>query len=144
MKRIVFFLTLSLFVLKSFGQAPTNPKYSRDQYLEKSKTYKTVGRILLGAGATCVITAIVIPRGEMIHEAGFMPATYENDGTKGALFISGLCAAVVSIPFFYASERNKRKASVLTIDFSNQKIIVPQKNAFVSKTQPSLTLRIKL
>ena len=54
--------------------------------------------------------------------------------------IAGAATALGSIPFFISSAKNARRAAA--ISFNNQKILFPQQNTFVLKTQPTVTLKI--
>jgi hypothetical protein len=147
MKKIVFSLTLLLFVFSLFSQAPANPKHSRDHYLKKSKIEKTEAWILLGGGAVCVLTGLLIPKGKQFQDSGFnfWGPSYKNDNIKGTFEGIGILFMLTSIKFFLGSSRNQRKANrATTINFNNQRILFPQKNTFVLRTQPSLTLKIGL
>lgn len=138
MKKIIFFLTLLQFVLKSFSQT-TAP--SKDYYLKKSKTQKTVGWVMLGGGVVMTTTGLIIASNQ-INEDPF-EYTFGNKGTGSAIVTdAGIGISLGSIPFFISSAKNARKAA--TISFNNQKILFPQQNSFVSKTQPTLTLKIIL
>ena len=64
MKKIIFSLPLLLLAFNLFSQAPTTPNHSIDYYLKKSKSQKTAANILLGGGAVCILTALLIPKGE--------------------------------------------------------------------------------
>ncbi len=141
MKKIAFFLTLLLFVINVFSQAPTNPKQSRDHYLKKSKSQKKTANILLAGGAIFTVAAFLIPKGEVTDDYLFQ--SHENNGTKVLIGAIGITSMLGSIPFYIASSRNKRKANAATISFNNQKILFPQQNTFVLKTQPALTFKIK-
>ena len=72
MKKAIIAITLPLFAICSFGQQSTNtsvPKPNTD-YLQKSKKQKTTAWILLGGGATLVLTGIIIPKGEFVGYDG--------------------------------------------------------------------------
>ncbi len=139
MKKIICFLTLLLFVAKSFSQSTT---LSKDYYLEKSKTQKTVAWVMLGGGVAMATAGLVITN-KHVNDDPF--EALNNLGTTGGsaiLTIAGIGSALGSIPFFISSAKNARKAA--TISFNNQKILFPQQNIFVLKTQPALTLKIEL
>lgn len=58
MKNIICFLTLLLLVLRLFSQTP---EPSKDYYLKKSKTQKTVGWVMLGGGVAMTTISTLIP-----------------------------------------------------------------------------------
>ena len=116
MKKIIFSLTLLLLVLNLFSQAPTTPKHSRDYYLKKSKNQKKVANILLVGGAVCVLTAFLIPKGEVTN-VGYFYTEYKNDGIKSAFGVVGALSMLGSIQFYILSSKNKRKVNAATISF---------------------------
>lgn len=129
MKKIICFMAVLLFALNSYSQTPAPTK---DYYLKKSKTQKTVGWIMLGGGVT-------------MATIGFI--NYNNDPSgiiNNSLIISlaGVGVALGSIPVFLSAGHFSRKAAA--ISFNNQKILYPQQNVFVLKSQPTLTLKINL
>ena len=143
MKKFVFFLTLLLFVVKSFSQTTTNTEHSSDYYLIKSKNQKKAANILLAGGAVCILTAFLMPKGEEINDGSFF-RKYKNDGIRGAFGLTGITSMVGSIPFYIISAKNKRKANAATLSFNNQRVLFPQRGTFVSKAQPTLILKIGL
>jgi hypothetical protein len=144
MKKIIFSLALLLFVSNLFSQAPTTPRHSRDYYLKKSKSQKNVAHILLAGGGACILTGLLIPKGEEELNTGSFFKNYKNDGIRqtfggvGGLFLLG------SIPFYVLSSKNERKGNAATISFNNQKVLSLQQYSFVLRTQPTLTLKIIL
>ncbi len=108
---------------------------------KKSKSQKKTANILLAGGAIFTLTAFLIPRGE--PTGGFILG-YNNDGIKAVFGTVGFLSMLGSIPWYIVSSKNKRKANAATISFNNQKVLFPQQNTFVLKTQPALTLKIKL
>ena len=133
MKKIIFFLALLLIMVKSFSQTPA---VSKDYYFKKSKTQKTVAWILLGGGGAATIIGLAIGSNNLWENIA-------NDDHKGeALFYTGIAMMGASVPFFIISAKNARKSA--TISINKQKLLFPQQNNFVLKTQQALTLKIKL
>ena len=118
MKRFAIVLTILFLGVKSFAQTPV---ISKDYYLKKSKTQKTVGWILLGTGAGIAAYGL-ITLNDYTDNANFGTANY----TGALIAIGGGVIAASSIPFFISSAKNKRKAA--TISFTSQKILWYQKN----------------
>ena len=143
MKKIITLsLLLVLFSGISFSQATTkNLSALKTDYLQKSKNQKTAAWILLGSGGTLMVTGVIIPRGELIHESLFQK-TYKNDGIKSTLISTGIVAMLGGIPLFIASSKNKRKATSLS--FKNETVPGFYKQAIVSQSAPSLTIKISL
>ena len=105
-------------------------------YLQKSKTQKTIAWILLGSG-TALIGAGIIVGGNGAEEASF------NDASNGAaLIIAGALADIGSIPFFIASAKNKRKA--LTVSFKNDFVPQLQQSCLVRIPSPTVGITIRL
>jgi len=146
MKKIIFSLTLFLFVLDLFSQDSTNFKHSRDHYLKKSKNQKTVANVFLAGGAACILTSLLIPKGEELAPSGFIyDRQYKNENIKSTFGGIGFLFILTSIPIYLASSKNKHKAMrATTINFNNQKIYFLKQNSYVFKMQPSFTLKIGL
>jgi hypothetical protein len=102
---------------------------TREELLKKSRSQKTTGFILLGAGAT---TLIIISNGETDLDA------------VGPLFIGGTAAVLGSIPLFIAAGRNKRKANKLTSSISLQQAPIMQLAGVRYRSFPALLLKIKI
>ena len=71
-----------------FQQTQSSKRLTREEYLEKSKTQKVFGFILLGAGAT---TLIILSNGKT------------DLGSVGLLAVAGTLSILGSIPLFIAS-----------------------------------------
>ena len=134
MKKIFFCLTLLLLTVKSFSQTPA---LSKEDYLKKSKTQKTVGWVMLGGGVAMTTIGYVIINQQVNDDP--LNAITTGQGYV-VLMIAGAATALGSIPFFIRSAKNARRAAA--ISFNNQKILFPQQNTFVLKTQPTVTLKI--
>jgi len=109
--------------------------------MQKSKNQKTVAWVLLGGGATFVLTGMLIPKGDLVQE-GWLANSYENDGIKGVFELTGILSMLGSIPFFTASAKNSKRA--MSISFQNETIPQIQKNSFAYRSVPSLKLRLNL
>ena len=134
MKKIFFCLTLLLLTVKSFSQTPA---LSKEDYLKKSKTQKTVGWVMLGGGVAMTTIGYVIINQQVNDDP--LNAITTGQGYV-VLMIAGAATALGSIPFFIRKKKNARRAAA--ISFNNQKILFPQQNTFVLKTQPTVTLKI--
>ena len=134
MKKIVFFLSLLLFVVKSFSQSPSNLTFSKNYYLQESKSQKTIAWVFLGGGAGIAAFGVFA---ELLRDAQDEPGF-----TGGWIAIGGGVLALSSIPFFISSSKNKKKAAAVTINYQN--IYLPQQNSVVLKAQPTISLKIGL
>jgi hypothetical protein len=138
MKKIIFSLTLLLFVARCFSQTTSSPKLSKDYYLQKSKTQKTIGWVLLAGGTAMVVGgAISYPKRE---SSSFSEAYTFN--ANDIIILIGTGADIISIPFFISAHKNKKRAARVAI--TNQKILWSQKNNIGFVTQPSFTIKIGL
>jgi hypothetical protein len=149
MKKI--FITVLLLILSAeiFSQQPIPQQttVSKD-YLEKSKNQKKTGRILLIGGTTILIASFVIPRGDLVYDGicvgPYCSDEYKNDNLKTALFLSGVALDLASIPFFIASKRNKKRAMKVSTSLKMEKTQVIQYTAFVKRSYPVLSVKIRL
>ena len=141
MKKIIFSLTLLLFVLTSFEQTNPDSEFSKDYYLKKSHSQRTTAWILLGAGVGMMVSGVAINASQPWYLFGPEPAGYNKN--KGLwLFYLGGAVASTSIIFFLNAHHNKKRAT--TVAITNQKILWYQKNSVGFVTQPSFTIRIGL
>ncbi len=121
MKKIIILTLLLAFATVSFSQQVVQQQsFTQTDYLQKSKKQKKTARILLGTGAALIATGVIIPEGEVTDD--FDPLTFsyfhKNDGIKGAFILGGALSMLVSIPFFIASDKNKRRANgVARVDY---------------------------
>lgn len=146
MKKTIFCAMLLVIASSSFCQQikPTQSLIQED-YLKKSKKQKTIAWVLLGSGAAFIIAGAIIPEGEFTGQYDlYLSKEHKNDGIRSAFFLAGGISALGSIPLFIISGRNKRKGMTTTVSFNNQRVVFSQQNAFVSRTQPTLTLKIEL
>jgi hypothetical protein len=99
MKKIITCSVILAFSATSFCQQNVQkPSLAETDYLQKSKKQKTIAWVLLGGGATLILTGIIIPKGDLIQE-GWYFSSYENDGVKGTFELIGLVSMIGSIPF---------------------------------------------
>ena len=116
MKKIVFIL-LSTFLFSQDSHAQIAKDSLRkigdwdlaSSYLQKAKTQKTVGWILLGTGVTFAIIGASQAKSDIFTES--------SDGIV-PLGIATL-SSIASVPFFISAGKKKRKAAIL---LSNQNI----------------------
>lgn len=139
MKKIILSLTLLQFVLTSFSQPPT---LTKDYYFKKSKNQYTAGWVFLGGGVAMTTIGIILGSNHTSNYGTLGSPNFDIVPASAVLGIAGIGAALVSIPFFISSSKNARKAA--TISFNNQNILMLQQNSFVSKMQPTITLKISL
>ena len=119
MRQIILCTMLFLVASSSFSQQTTSqPSFTQQDYLEKSKKQKKIGTILLVGGGGLIATAIIIPKGELVYDGicvgAYCSDKYKNDGIKSAFFIAGGLSALGSIPFFIFSKKNRRKATIVS------------------------------
>ena len=142
MKKIITCTVILAFSATSFCQQNVQKQsLTKTDYLQKSKKQKTVAWILLGGGATLVLTGIIIPKGDLVQE-GWYFNSYENDGVKGTFQLAGIVSMLGSIPFFRASKRNNKRA--MSFAFKNETATQLVKNNLVCRPLPSLNLKISL
>jgi len=142
MKKFILFVTMLIIAVSTFSQQTNpSPSLTKADYMQKSKKQKTAALVLLGGGATFVLTGILIPKGDLIHE-GWLDNSYKNDGIKGVFELTGILSMIGSIPLFTASGKNKKRA--MSISFQNETIPQIQNNSLVYRSVPSVSLKINL
>ncbi|MEP6261661.1 MAG: hypothetical protein ABJ092_08795 [Gillisia sp.] len=127
-KQLLIFI---LAMLPFGGHSQTeNQDFSKDYYLQKSKSQENAGWVLLGAGAAMGIGGIII-----VNQGDIFSADFE---AGAILVLGGAASALASIPFFISSGSNSRKAARLS--FIPQKYIFP--NREFPGMKPALSLKI--
>lgn len=131
MKKNLAAILFLLFTVSAFSQDKIRNK---DFYLQKSKNQKTVFYVFASTGTALIITGIILGAAHNDPDTEYY--------TGGFIAAGGFAALAASLPFFIASNKNKRKA--MSLSFKNE--IAPQvyKTSFVYKSIPSLTLKFKL
>ncbi len=145
MKQIIICTMLFLVASSSFSQQTTSqPSFTQQDYLEKSKKQKKIGTILLVGGGGLIATAIIIPKGELVYDGicvgAFCDDKYKNDGIKSVFFIAGGIAALSSLPLFIVSRKNRRKATSVSFKMENT---VQLYNQYLVRTSfPALRVKV--
>lgn len=143
MKKTFVLLTLLCVALASFSQPATDTVFTKDYFLKKSRTQKTIAWGLLAGGtAMAVVGAIhsdIIDLGGDENEWGSGESGLD---AADVLFIGGVVADLTSIVFFVNSAKNKRRAAA--ISFGGQKLSLPQPGRFTARTQPAVIVRVAL
>ena len=113
--------------LQSYSQATRKDSLTSDYYLQKSKSQKITGFILLGIGVT---TLALLSKGETDFD--ILPV----------LAIGGIAATVVSIPLFISAGKNKRKGMSLSV--KEEKSLLLRNGNFTQKPFPAISVRLNL
>ena len=134
-------LCFAFFILTSNGYCQVNApelQLSKDAYLKKSKAQKQTAWTLLGVG-TASMGAGWLLASSLSGDVG----QDVEEGYYGALlFTGGLIVDLVSIPFFTASTRNKKRAmkAVTSIKFEE----VPSWSGGAVRQSNALTLSMQV
>lgn len=142
MKKIILFLAFFSMLTKGFSQQAEEPKMelTKQEYLKKSKSQKTVGRILLGGGGILIGAGLLT---NLSNGLGNLFVEESQKNSSGDIFtVLGVISIAGSIPLLISAGKNKRKA--LSLSVKNQPSQVLQNNWLYTKMTPSLTLKIDL
>ncbi len=156
MKKIIICSLLLVITTTTFSQKISpSPTLTKQDYVKKSKNQKTAAWVLLGGGLTLSSIGAITAAPKAGEDIGYailllpnaltgnlQPEPQNNYTAQTILLIGGLTAMLSSIPLLIASGKNKTKA--LSLSFKNETSPQIQKNNFVYRTVPSLTLKIKL
>ena len=134
MKKIIGALLLLSVISTAFSQQPTTRVKDKQYYLDKSQSKKTTAWILLGAGTAAAVGG-AIGFGQNFDLSGSSSAD-----AYGFLFLSGVIADVVSIPFFISAAHYKNLAADITI--GNQNRYLPKQNSIAMSKMPALIIKI--
>lgn len=130
MKNIILLLTAASLTFKTFSQT-IQPADSKDYYLQKSKNQKTTAWVLLGGG-----TLMAVAGGIVFDKS----SSNTSIDAGGFIFLAGIIADIVSIPFFVSAAKNKRKAAAIVFTHQNNYMLVQTKA--VLKNQPAISIQI--
>ena len=126
MKNITVIFLIIVCSATSFSQQiDWDPVLTKQDYLKKSKTQKTVAVILDVVGSAFISIASTI----------YIPNVY-------LYAVLGGVAGLASIPFYYSSRKNKRIA--MNISLNNNTVPEINKSYFTISPGPLLTLKISL
>ena len=142
--RKVFLISFSLLIVfGAFAQITksntTIHVLTKEDYLKKSKTQKTVGWVLLSGGTGLVIIGGAISSNQ-VEDDPIGEAITVNAGDVIAGI--GALAMLSSIPFFVAASNNKLKG--VSLSLKNEMTPKIQNSSLVYQPLPSLTLKIQL
>lgn len=102
MKKIFIVLVIALIAFHGKSQQTgARLKLSATNYLEKSKTQRKTGLLLLGGGAACFGAGAYA-----LEHAG------DKNGYGAIIMLGGVGIAAASLPFFISSAITKRKAKI--------------------------------
>jgi len=144
-KTLAFFYVLSYSFFmpniqaQNLENSPTKPANKNFQYYsKKNKNQKTTAWIMLGGGFVLTVGGAAIISKEILID----PWTGDTVNPIGGviMFYGGLASMATSIPFFIASGKNKRRASIA---LTQEKITMGHK-INQQTNYNSITLRISL
>lgn len=140
MKKIVFFAIIIAMTLNAFSQQIEKIILTKSDYLQKSKSQKTIAWILAGTGVTSVIISIATLDGTEIFSS--IEGNDKPLNRFGVLFFGGCIVSLSSIPFFISSGKNKKKA--MSMSFKMEQVPQLQITSLVNKPIPSLSVSLSL
>ena len=144
MNRIVCLFLLLTIGTCSFGQLEQIKPSVNTDYLQKSKRQKTTAWVLLSASGACIITSMVIPKGDFVGYTPDLREEYSNDGVGASIFVAGVAAGLASIPFFIAANKNKKRAANVSAFIKMERSTTLQNASLINRSYPALTLRLNL
>jgi hypothetical protein len=144
--RVIWAFFLTAFLI-GITLSATAQEMSKQDFLDKSKQQKTAAFITLGGGLVLgVLGASMIDsnrRSDFNLFAPTVPKTKDNsEGIWGIVMVTGGLAVLGSIPMFISSNKNAKKAAQLS--FRNEPIHMLKHEGNLSRSVPSITLKIPL
>ena len=109
-KTAILFLLIVLSASTFSQQTNPVPTVTKPDYLQKSKNQKTAAWILLGGGTA-------------LAAGGFIWASsniFSTSSGPEVLLLVGIGCMTGSIPFFISSSKNRKRAMMLRLNFSNR------------------------
>jgi|GEM_PF-2235170 len=144
MKKIITLLLLLSFCTDIFSQQRTEPnrKFTKTEYLRKSRNRNIIGWVMVGCGVVCLIAPTPPPptadEGNWILD---LPNTFGKTANTisyitGALIIGG------SVPVFVSAHNYKKKAAAMAFMIKTESLPGFAQTGFSSKAFPSAGIRI--
>ena len=133
MKTILIAIAVTL-AIDSFGQ---DSIHTKQFYLNKSKSQKTTGFVLLAGDAALSVAGAIV----FAQNYTFDDDDYERSQVGGVMAAIGSAAMLVSIPFFISSKTNSRRAALA---FGTQTVPQQMPYRFAVQRQPSIGVKINL
>lgn len=144
MKMIITSIIMLTVSLVSYSQQ-TEPSavLTKQNYLQKSKSQKTVAWILAGSGVGLMVAGFATVSEK---DAANYLFQVDNSGfnTSVTLFVIGGITTLSSIPFFIASGKNRRKAIAAKVSIDIKRSYGTESFAVKSSAYPALTLKLSL
>lgn len=135
MKKMVVLLAL---FLSAATVAAQTMEYSKEHFLQKSKSQKRAAWLLLAGGTSMVIAGSIIGGMDNSEQLGY-GANFE----VGMWLVgTGLAADLCSIPLFLSASKNRRMA--VTLNLNNQTQLVFGKRPGTLSFAPGATVVIRL
>jgi len=146
MKKTIAITLLLIVSASSFSQQNNpSPALTKQDYLKKSKSQKTVAWILLGGGVVMTSTAFAVGMNKIVNDLGCLLCPDQPKSADGeVLFYTGLAAMAGSIPFFISSSKNKKRANNVSAFFKMENRTFIQQQTVAITGYPALSFKIKL
>jgi len=125
-------------VAQQVPQDNSTHKFTREEYLKKSKGQKTAAIVLLAGGGALLTVGSILTLNDPVYY--FDLEDNSNEDVEAALILVGGVAMLSSIPFFIASRKNKARA--MQVSVKNEMALQLQKGTMFHKSIPSLNLKI--
>lgn len=144
MKKLLVLLTLFFVATATFSQPRTDTVFTKDYFLQKSRTQKHIGWGLLIGGTALAVYGLA-NSDAFDSSPNFGPGDpNDNDiDTEDVLLIGGVVADLTGVVFLVSSAKNKRKAEA-AVSFGGQQLLLPQRGHLAVRTQPAARLRVGL
>ncbi len=130
MKKILFSFACIMLVTYSFCQV-NRTHLTKEDFMKRSKHQKTAAFLLLPVGVLSTAVGMIRFKND--------DGSYGN--SRNTVFlVTGLAAIGGSITLFIASSRNKKRG--MSLSFKNETAPRLEKSSFITRSIPSLSLRI--
>jgi hypothetical protein len=149
MKNIIILAALNAFATASFAQQTTpNQQWKDSDLYKKSKTQKTVGWIMAGAGTAGLIVTLAadasqVTEGVMTQVVSLGSVEPEYKSYTVPYVLSGAVLAG-GVYLLFKSVQNKNKAKAATVFIDMEKARVLQGTSIKDQPFPVVGLRVRL
>lgn len=144
MKKLFLLLLLALPGLLMAQQVQEPNKWTKDNYLRKSKNQKALGVVMVSGGGLLATIGLIISRSDLGNGLDFDSSNDnpQKEKTANALLYTGGGMLLLSVPVFVSSIKNKQRAAAISINSRSQPVL--HQNGITTRRMPVLSFTISL
>ena len=144
MKKLFLLVLISLPGLMMTQQVQQPNKWTKDNYLRKSKNQNALGVVMVSGGGLLATIGLIMSMSDLGNSLDFDSSNDnpQKEKTANALLYTGGGMLLLSVPVFLSSIKNKQRAAAISINSSSQPVLY--QNGITTNRMPVLSFTISL